>query len=299
MKNRIALILVLLGTLSLACNIPTQITISTQPETGSEISNLALTVTAQAQLLADINNGTSQENTENSSPPTEQSTASVPTDVIPTVPTASNAPTMVFSPTPVVTSTPDKPTASVSVDTNCRTGPGQVYDIVGALLVGESAEVTGKNTSSNYWIVKNPDNPSKTCWLWGQYASVSGNTVSLAEVSIPATPTPAIPAAPSNLSQSSVCYEFKTQVSSHKSDITLSWQDNSNNEDGFRVYQLTTYVSGSVYYPVGAVGANQTSYSFSAIHYGTANNIKFKIEAFNSAGANMSAEISLDPSGCP
>ena len=47
-------------------------------------------------------------------------------------------------------------TVSVSVDTNCRTGPGQQYPIVGAVLVGEIAEVVGKDQFNQNVIVKKP-----------------------------------------------------------------------------------------------------------------------------------------------
>ena len=288
--------LALLSVLTLACNLPFQVTLNTPAETPTEPpSDLALTVTAQAQLLANINNTITPE----AVLPQNEQTESSPTATNTPILLPSTTPTLAASPTPNTTVTPTTPMASVSLDTNCRTGPGQAYDIVGALLVGENVEVTGKNTSSGYWIVKNPDNPTKTCWLWGQYASVAGNTASLAEISIPPTPTPVIPTAPSKLSQSSICYAFITGVSSHKSDIILSWQDNSSNEDGFKIYLKANYITGSVFIPIGTVGANQTSYSFSAIHYASANDVKFKVEAFNSAGASMSAEISLDPSGCP
>lgn len=293
MKKRL-IHLALLGILTLACNLPFQITFDppTAPPTEPP-SDLALTVTAQAQLLTNINNT----NTPQATPIQSDQSANPPANTPFLLPTLT--PTIAASPTPNSTETPSIPIISVSLDTNCRTGPGQAYDIVGALLIGESTEVTGKNTSSGYWIVKNPDKPISTCWLWGEYATVTGNQSSLVEVRIPPTPTPSIPAAPSNLSQSSICYAFITGVSSHKSDVTLSWQDNSSNEDGFKIYLKANYITGSVFIPIGTVGANQTSYSFSAIHYGFANDVKFKVEAFNSTGATMSAEISLDPSGCP
>ena len=44
----------------------------------------------------------------------------------------------------------------------------------------------------NYWIVNNPDRPGE-CWLWGQYASVSGDTSSLPVRTPPPTPTPLAP----------------------------------------------------------------------------------------------------------
>ena len=59
-------------------------------------------------------------------------------------------PTAVFTPTVTLTPTPAIPMVSVSLDTNCRTGPGKIYDYLGALLVGEKAEIVGKNTTSNY-----------------------------------------------------------------------------------------------------------------------------------------------------
>src|SRR5512139_2825351 len=46
-------------------------------------------------------------------------------------------PTVTFAPAPIPTATPAIPLISVSVDTNCRFGPGKVYDFTGALLVGQ------------------------------------------------------------------------------------------------------------------------------------------------------------------
>jgi hypothetical protein len=78
----------------------------------------------------------------------------------------------------------------VSVETNCRSGPGTAYGALGALLVGQSAEVVGRSASSDSWIIKLPSNPAITCWLWGQYATVTGNTGNLPIITPPPTPTP-------------------------------------------------------------------------------------------------------------
>lgn len=86
------------------------------------------------------------------------------------------------------------PMVSVSMDTNCRTGPDKQFDKLGVLLVGEKAELVGKNTVANYWVVKNPDAPG-TCWLWGMYATVEGNTDYLPEITSPPTPTSPPPTA--------------------------------------------------------------------------------------------------------
>ncbi len=97
--------------------------------------------------------------------------------------------TATLSPTPVFTFTPAIPLISVSVPTNCRVGPGRVYDRVGALLVGETAQVYGRSPSGTYWFIQNPDSPGNFCWLWGEYATVTGNFAALPVFTPPPTPT--------------------------------------------------------------------------------------------------------------
>src|ERR671923_1453964 len=99
-----------------------------------------------------------------------------PTPTPSPVPTATQTPSATLSPTPIFTFTPAVPLINVSVPTNCRVGPGIPYNRVGALLVGEVAEVVGRLPTRNYWIIRNPDRPNETCWLWGEYANVTGNT---------------------------------------------------------------------------------------------------------------------------
>ena len=98
--------------------------------------------------------------------------------------------TATLSPTPVFTATSTIPQVSVSVATNCRVGPGRVYDRVGALLVGQVAEVVGRNQTNNYWYIRNPNDSNGFCWLWGEYATVSGNFAALPVFTPPPTPTP-------------------------------------------------------------------------------------------------------------
>ncbi len=75
-------------------------------------------------------------------------------------------------------------TVTVTVATNCRTGPAKSYAQLGVLDPGEQAVVVGKNEALDYWIIENPD-ASGTCWLWGHYANVSGDTGSIPEVPDP------------------------------------------------------------------------------------------------------------------
>ncbi len=99
-------------------------------------------------------------------------------------------PKVTMTPTITLTPTQEKPMVSVSVDTNCRSGPGKIYDWIGGLLVGEQAEVVGQSMDGQYWVIKNPDKAGE-CWLWGNYATVTGPTAALPKYTPPPTPTPA------------------------------------------------------------------------------------------------------------
>ena len=99
-------------------------------------------------------------------------------------------PTETLTPTPVFTSTPLIPQISVSEPTNCRVGPGKVYDRVGGLQVGEVAEVVGRDPVGNYWYIRNPDQTNGFCWLWGEFAALTGNISVLPVYTPPPTPTP-------------------------------------------------------------------------------------------------------------
>jgi len=101
--------------------------------------------------------------------------------------TVTLSPTVTSSPTITLTSTLEVPMASVSENTNCRTGPDKIYDNIGALMVGEQAEVVGQTADGGYWVIKNPDR-SGECWLWGYYATVTGPTEGLLVYTPPPTP---------------------------------------------------------------------------------------------------------------
>ena len=107
------------------------------------------------------------------------------------------SPTATLSPTPIFTATPVIPQITVSVATNCRVGPGKVYDRVGALLVGDVAEVVGMNPTGEYWYIRNPSsNNNGYCWLWGEYATLAGNLSVLPVFTPPPTPTPSSTSTP-------------------------------------------------------------------------------------------------------
>ena len=116
-------------------------------------------------------------------PPTATNTSS------PSTPTLTLAPTLSVTPDFNFTPTLETPLITVSLDTNCRTGPGAVFQRVGMLLVGETAEVVGREPRGEYWYIRNPDEDPEYCWVWGEYATLTGNLLPLLYMSPPPPPS--------------------------------------------------------------------------------------------------------------
>jgi hypothetical protein len=213
------------------------------------------------------------------------------------------------------TSTPANPTGtvqvgvqvSVSSNTNCRTGPSQAFDLNFTANPGQVFKVVGKNTPTGYWIVENPAGGS--CWLWGQYAVISGDPSSLPEYPAPAVPTPkftktpkptktpeyptTVPDAPSGLSGPRTCEGYMDGVTPKwRENVSFTWQDNADDEVGFGVY-----VNGSL---VETLHTDQTSYSTELTYnQGTGGQLfdTFAVEAYNVIGS--SSRPAIDVPRCP
>jgi hypothetical protein len=224
-------------------------------------SDLAATITSQAQTLQ------------------------APTSTPPPADTPADTPTI----TP--TGTPTTPQVTVSSSTNCRTGPSTEYDLLYTMNPGQAADVIGKNTSTNYWII---NFPGGTCWLWGQYATVSGNIAVLPEYPIPPLPTPAEPAAPKNFKGTASCSPGGglLQVNVH---ISLTWTDVASNEEGYRVFRddklIVTLAPNSTGYQ------EDTSHLLLVIIGSTPPppwSVTYGVEAFNNAGKSDRKEVTLN-----
>lgn len=94
-----------------------------------------------------------------------------------------------LTPSITITTTSEKVMLTVSQVTNCRKGPGAVYDWVGALEPGEQAEVIARDPFGLDWYIRNPDDPNGFCWIFGEFATVTGNSGALPAFT--AIPTPA------------------------------------------------------------------------------------------------------------
>lgn len=181
---RVSLTVIALSIVLLACALPA----ITLQDSGAISTSAAQTVIAgftQAAVLTVL------------SPAIQEPTLTF-TPVIPTITlTSTETPTQTLTVTPWFTPTPLVPQISVSVPTNCRRGPGKVYQMEGALLVGEVAQVYGRDPTGGYWYIRNPDSSSGYCWVWGEYATVTGNVSFLPVYTPPPTPTPTFTPTPS------------------------------------------------------------------------------------------------------
>jgi hypothetical protein len=176
-SNRVALSVLIPLLTIIACAVPG----ITTPDTTSISTSAAQTVIA----------GFTQNASSATLPPAFETPISTSTPALPTL-----TPTQTFTATLSVTFTPLVPQISVSVPTNCRNGPGKVYGLEGALLVGEIAQIHGRDPTGKYWYIPNPNKKGQFCWVWGEYANLSGNTGFLPVYTPPPTPTPTLTPTP-------------------------------------------------------------------------------------------------------
>jgi hypothetical protein len=192
-----------------ACNLPggTAGPIATNPPAAVPLNTqvaqlVASTQTAQAALATGL----------------AASLTALPTNTPQFTFTPSLTPTLTFTFTPTV------PMVSVSVNTYCRIGPGDPYTILGVLNVGQTAEVVGRSPLNDNWIIK-LTSAGPTCWLWAQYATVTGNTTGLPVVNPPPSPTPpgSFAVAYASTQTCASGYGIKFQITNNGS---LIWESN-------------------------------------------------------------------------
>ncbi len=157
-QNQAVLRIIFLPTLvlivSLACNIPVRMSSVEEQDQGTADTHgeIAATEPAEAESVAPISTPTS--------PPT-------------------------ITPTPT-------PWVNISGNTNCRFGPGSVYDLIKTYLAGDQALLLGKNAGEDFWYIQDTEQDNLYCWLWGHYATPVGDVASLPVFTPPPTPTPAL-----------------------------------------------------------------------------------------------------------
>jgi hypothetical protein len=146
------------------------------------------------------------------------------------------------------------------------------------LKSGQTVDIVGRGPQG-YWVVKMPGK-NDTCWAWGEFATASGSTQALAEVTPPPTATAAPPAAPRGLTYDFVC-SF-TDVT-----VNLGWTDVATDESGYRLLR-----NGGT---LVELPANSTAYT-DVTAASSGSSFTYSVEAFNSAGKSSAISISFT---CP
>lgn len=112
-----------------------------------------------------------------------QTSKALPTD------TPTLTPTETLTPEPSATSTPELPKAKVVRETNCRIGPGGMYDKVATYQVDTMLVVVAADLGGGYWFVQNPDKPEEQCYLLAQNVRIEGDTATLPKYTPMPSPT--------------------------------------------------------------------------------------------------------------
>lgn len=179
-------VVIIILTLS-ACNMPSGVTSAGTPDIdGTVAAKVAIEHAAQtmvAQTLSAENPNAGQVNT-------STNTIQAPVD-------ATFTPTL--SPTITMTPTPEGTFLTVSQDTYCRFGgPYSSFKILATVKIGQKVEVIARNPENDSYFVKNPYETNSTCWLYGKYATLTGNAAGLTVATMNPTPTPTFTPTPTH-----------------------------------------------------------------------------------------------------
>ncbi len=91
---------------------------------------------------------------------------------------ATSEPTAIPTPTIPIAAPKDLPV-------NCRYGPGIFWEATSGLLLGKTAEIVGKNSSFEWWYIKDPINAGEFCWVAMSATTASGNLSAIPEMAPP------------------------------------------------------------------------------------------------------------------
>lgn len=193
-----------------------------------------------------------------------------------------NTPTQAAStgPTATITPTYSVPMLEVEEPTNCRSGPGQVYEIITVFQPGAKAEIVGRSTENNWWLINNPFG-SGTCWISAEFATVSGSE---STVNVVTPPPPATANLPSPPSISNWDYSCSYDSSGPSITFNLTWSDRAVDETGYRIYRNDELVA--------ELPPNSSSFS-EVVDVESNEKLTYRLEVFNSTGASSTSPISF------
>jgi hypothetical protein len=163
--------------------------------------------------------------------------------------TTTLTPTITFTPTHTLTPTYDYPDAMVSMQANCRYGPGKAYLYSHGLYTGDRAEVHGRNASGS-WLWIKPENLDRHCWAAASVLGVNGDVKALAIVQF-------------KLPKSTL-YGPPTDVRAVRDgdQVTIFWEPVWMTEDDYRGYLIEATLCQNGQLVGVAIAVDGTSYEF-------------------------------------
>ncbi len=158
--------------------------------------------------------------------------------------------------------------------TNCRTGPGEAYDIVFTYPAGTKLEIAGRYEPGNFWLVKSDKSQAGVCWMWGEFVDVSGNYLAVSNV----TPPPTVVSAPSQLL---IVDKWEYSCNSGTLTFTLNWKDRATDEAGYRIFR-----NGEL---LAELPANSTMYT-DTFNVSAGESVEYYLQAFG-LGWTMNSSV--------
>ncbi|MGE5072455.1 MAG: hypothetical protein ACM3MF_03430, partial [Anaerolineae bacterium] len=172
-------------------------------------------------------------------------------------------------PTVAVTAT-TKPTLFINAaSANCRSGPGNDFGVIAALAAGTSADLVGKDSVHNYWIVIDPAS-HKQCWVQIQDATPAGSFSDLPEMT-PQPVTIAVPGKPNKGAWNFACDNTTLTT-------VLAWYPPSGSVNGYRIFREGSQIAD--------VPATEKSYT-EKIPFRYGSNMSYAVAAYNEAGTSQ------------
>lgn len=172
--------------------------------------------------------------------------------------------TDVVSSTTSITPTHSVPLATVREATNCRTGPGEAYEVIITYVAGKELEIVGRYDPENFWLVKSNESPTGTCWLWGEFVDVTGGFEAVPSVTPPPTATGAPPEPP-------IIIEWNFSCGGGALNFTVTWRDVADDEAGYRIFRngeaiVELPANTTTYTDVFNVSGNQSVEYYIQVH---------------------------------
>jgi hypothetical protein len=176
LKRFIFLLIGLMIISSLACSLPFEIVWKSSSE---ENEKTAQANTAIAELLVTKEPSTADDVSSDDDLSDEQAEEN-----------PSETPSATPEPTSTDTPVPENTRAEVLKNTNCRTGPKDIFDLIQIFSAGDMVDLLGENEEGTFWYVRDRENSEIECWVWKEYVSARGDTAYLPVFTPPPEPAP-------------------------------------------------------------------------------------------------------------